>query len=363
MKYGGGVGKMKQKLRVVLIVIIVSTILFACDNDTAAISTDSSVSNSTEQPSEVSNTEDTTKLSDEVPESTVSETTSTNEQADINGGEGREGEEGDGELDEPSETILLPEPPFAYYLSEKVNVTENQSIKLSLKSSSLNNITDEETWFSNNNLSLNTFQIPNSYRNMGGNLPSEIADTWNELIITSAFYDDFYIYCTYGGDYAQGFILNIYDLITYDMVYSIDFSNYRFTLDLIEPENDSMQQKIYWAEIKDNILYISHSHNTYAESTGNRNAYITAIDLTDMSILWRTDALVSNSYNFIIVDQVIICGYGFTSEPDYLYQVDRYTGKVMDKILLKTAPTYIIKKDNILFVRTYNTDYEFDIVP
>jgi hypothetical protein len=198
---------------------------------------------------------------------------------------------------------------------------------------------------------------------MGGNLPSEIADTWNELIITSAFYDDFYIYSTYGADFSQGYILNIYDLKTYDMVYSIDFSNYRFTPDFIEPKNDSMQQKIYWAEIKDNILYISHCHNTYAESTGNMNAYITAIDLTDMSILWRTDALVSNSYNFIIVDQAIICGYGFTSEPDYLYQVDRYTGKVMDKILLKTAPTYIIKKDNILFVRTYNTDYEFDIAP
>jgi hypothetical protein len=50
------------------------------------------------------------------------------------------------------------------------------------------------------------------------------------------------------------------------------------------------------------------------------------------------------------------------NESKYNLIADRYTGKVMDRILLKTAPTYIIKKDNILYVRTYNTDYEFDVL-
>ncbi len=40
-----------------------------------------------------------------------------------------------------------------------------------------------------------------------------------------------------------------------------------------------------WAVIKDNVLFISHCHKTYAKSSNNMNAYITAIDLSDMSIM------------------------------------------------------------------------------
>ncbi len=43
-------------------------------------------------------------------------------------------------------------------------------------------------------------------------------------IITSAFYDSSYIYCTYGSDFSQGYILNIYDTSTLKMAFSLDFS-------------------------------------------------------------------------------------------------------------------------------------------
>lgn len=66
-----------------------------------------------------------------------------------------------------------------------------------------------------------------------------------------------------------------------------------------------------------------------------------------------------NSKNFLVIDDVIHSGYGFTAEPDFLYQINRYTGKVLEKTLLKSAPGYLIKKDSILYVRTYNTDYQF----
>ena len=69
---------------------------------------------------------------------------------------------------------------------------------------------------------------------------------------------------------------------------------------------------------------------------------------------------MANADNFAIIDDFIICGYGFTAEDDYLYILDKYTGKVLDRILLKTGPDYIYEIGDKLYVRTYNTNYVFD---
>ncbi len=257
--------------------------------------------------------------------------------------------------------VTLEVPPFSYYLSDKVKADDNQPIQLAMISSTPNEITDEDKWFIDNNLIFNTYEVPNSFRYITGNLPDGIAKKWDELIITSAFYDDFYIYCTYGSNFSEGYKLNIYDKNSFEIIYALDFTNYCYAPEYISEDFDYIQQAINWAEIKDNILYVSHSHSTYAKSSNNMNAYITAIDLSDMSIQWRTDPLVSNVYNFQIIDNVIISGYGFTDEPDFLYQIDTSSGKVIDKIPLKTAAEYIIKKGNVLYVRTYNMNYEFEI--
>lgn len=257
---------------------------------------------------------------------------------------------------------VMDKPSFSYYKAGNIADKKSKPVKLKLKSSNANEIIDDDKWFEKNKLSLKTYEVPNFYRNISGNLPEGIDKSWEELIITSAFYDASYIYCTYGSDYSEGYILNIYDGKTLKLAYSLDFSKYRYSPKYVKADYDYIQQRINWATIKDNVLYVSHSHDTYAKSSNNMNGYITAIDLSDRSILWRTKALVTNSQNFLILDGVIICGYGFTSEPDYLYQVDLSTGKVLDKTLLKSAPSYIIKKGNSLYVRTYNTDYKFDII-
>lgn len=268
----------------------------------------------------------------------------------------------DMDSDVMSKSILMPLPPLSYYISDHAISKQNHSIKLNLKSSEPNEIVDEEEWFLENDLSMNTFEVPNPFVNTPGKLPEKINEKWNDLIITKAFYDDSYIYCTYGYDFGEGYILEIYDADSYKIEYSLDFSNYACNHEYTESDNGAMYQKVNWAIIKDNILYLSHSHYFSAETTEYRNAYITAIDLVDFSILWRTAPLVCNSYNFLIVDDVIICGYGFTAEPDFLYQVDINTGVVIDTILLKTAPYYFMQKDNVLYVRTYDTNYEFEMV-
>lgn len=259
-------------------------------------------------------------------------------------------------------SILLDQPAFHYYIAKgKENNKKIAPLKLTVKSSKTNGITDEENWIKKNKLSLNTYEVPNSYQLTTGNLPEKIDTFWGDLRITAAFYDKNYIYCTYGSDFSEGYLLNIYDYKTKERLYSLDFSNYRYSPDYIKADFDYVQQKINWAAIQDGILYVSNSHNTYAKSSKNQNAYITAIDLTDMSVIWRTDALVSNSNNFMIVDNVILCGYGFTDEKDYLYQINRNNGKILKKTSVKSAISYMAQKGNLLYVRTYNTDYVFKI--
>ncbi len=243
--------------------------------------------------------------------------------------------------------ILISTPPFSYYMSDTAIEKENSSIKLNMTLCEPNEITDITEWFTNNNLSLSPNQ--NNAENSSDGVD----------ITSNVFWDDTYFYEIGGADYIDGNILDIYDAASNNLLYSLDFSNYIYSPDYKEEDYDFIQQKIKWATIKDDVLYVSHSHSTYAESSNNMNAYITAIDLSDMSILWRSDALVCNSKNFLIIDNVIISGYGFTAEPDFLYQINRNTGEVLEKTLLKSAPDYIIKKDSVLYVRTYNTDYKF----
>lgn len=41
--------------------------------------------------------------------------------------------------------------------------------------------------------------------------------------------------------------------------------------------------------------------------------------------------------------------------------IDSRTGVVTEEILIKSKPDYILQKENNLYVRTYNTDYFFEI--
>lgn len=263
--------------------------------------------------------------------------------------------------EENSIPFLLEAPPFEYYLSDKVKVEKHQPLLLTLSHESANQIIDEDKWFLDNNLKLNRYETADESNGSIGNLPIEIETEYKDKKIVSAFYDDSYIYCVYGTDYSDGNLLRIYDSTSLKLLYFLDFSNYTYSPEYEEKDYDYISQAIKWASIKDKVLYISNSHITYAKSSHNLNGYITAIDLSDKSILWRSEALVQNAADFLIAGNTIICGYGFTDELDYLYQLDISTGRIIDTISLKTAPSYILKKDDILYVRTYNTNYEFKI--
>ena len=143
-------------------------------------------------------------------------------------------------------------------------------------------------------------------------------------------------------------------------VFELDFSDFEYAGDFKQSEKEFVRQQIRYAQIKDHILYLSIGHLTYAESSPH-NAYVAAVDLAEKKLLWKSQPLVSNAANFVIKGDVLLCGYGFTAEPDYIYQLDLGSGKVIDKTAVKSKADYLILKDNILYVRTYNTDYTFRI--
>ena len=95
---------------------------------------------------------------------------------------------------------------------------------------------------------------------------------------------------------------------------------------------------------------------TYARSSRGMNAYITAIDTRTNRVLWRSQPLVSNSNNFEVIGNLIVSGYGFTAEPDYLYLLDKKTGDVRQRLAVKSKADYIIHKNNKIYVRAYDTD-------
>lgn len=51
------------------------------------------------------------------------------------------------------------------------------------------------------------------------------------------------------------------------------------------------------------------------------SCFMFAYDLDKDELIWRSADQTYNSMNFLVMDDVIICGYGFTAEKDYLYQI------------------------------------------
>ncbi len=353
--------RIKQKVIITALLLLISSAFTACDKDSAVSKNDAAAQVETGETLDIEDTQTDTALTEETAEP----------EQNTDDAAGNSNSTSDAINDTTDDTVigltdepyLLPEPPFGSYSSDKITDKEGQAIQLKLLSGERNNIIDEEEWFIENDLSLNANPVFGIMEDNAADVPNEIDQEVNGLGITSIFRDESYTYCTYGANFAEGYILNIYEVQTNKKLYSLDFSNYRYSAEYVEADYDYIQQKVNWAAIKDNILYVSNSHNTYAKSSKGMNAYITAIDLNDMSIIWRTDALVSNSRNFQMIGDVIVCGYGFTDEDDFLYQIDTYNGKVLEKTPLKSAPSFIIEKDNILYIRTYNTDYKFEIVP
>ena len=220
--------------------------------------------------------------------------------------------------------IRMENPSWEYYTAESV-VSGTKPFGIKLFEESANEIIDTDAWFEKNELQL------------AGNSNEEEYGCYID-------YDGVIVCITKGGE----------------VIAELEFTEYMYAPDLVEADREFVDERVRDAKIRNGVLYVSISHLTYAESAPS-NAYIMAISLEDYSVIWKSEPLVCNSYNFEIVDDIIFTGYGFTAEPDYLFQIDRLTGTVLEQYKINSRADYIICKDDKLYVRTYDTDYVFEV--
>jgi hypothetical protein len=137
--------------------------------------------------------------------------------------------------------------------------------------------------------------------------------------------------------------------------YAFDFKNYAWPPRYVRADKEFVYEQVVWAkEANTGLLYVETSHDTYARSSYGLNGYLNAIDPKTKKLRWRSPALVANARNFVVLNTVIVSGYGFTDEPDYLYAVARSNGHVVGRVLLPTAADVITRHGNVLTVDTYD---------
>jgi outer membrane protein assembly factor BamB len=136
--------------------------------------------------------------------------------------------------------------------------------------------------------------------------------------------------------------------------YAFDFKRYARPPRAASGEGAFVYEQVVYAAARGGTLYVETAHQTYASSSYGRNAYLNAVSVGQRKLLWRSRALVANARNFVVLNGTIVSGYGFTAEPDYLYALDRTTGKVKGRILLPSAPDRIARHGTILTVDTYD---------
>ncbi|HET8677901.1 MAG TPA: hypothetical protein VFO63_19025 [Blastocatellia bacterium] len=254
---------------------------------------------------------------------------------------------------ESLQLVTLPAPQFNRQFAKRPAAKKP---RLQVVSTKRNQITDEETWFSANDLRLPLYRVSDAARDRLMELPPQAPTAYKGNLLVKAIRQPKTITLVYGKDYASGRFLIAMDAESGKFLYGYDFINYTRA-----PENDVQDldfvfQAVEWAVEEGDTLYVSHGHLTYARSSRGMNAYITAIDTRTNRVLWRSQPLVSNSNNFEVIGNLIVSGYGFTAEPDYLYLLDKKTGDVRQQLAVKSRADYIIHKNNKIYVRTYDTD-------
>lgn len=257
--------------------------------------------------------------------------------------------------------VLAEPPPSDYFVLPAIGRQPDTPTRLSKISEAPNQITDDADWWVGNSLERLTYEVPNPFRQLAGNLPASVQTSLNGLMVVKVIRGDPML-AIYGASFSEGRYLLAIDPKTGKQLFAFDFSLYEWPKDFERKDKQFIQMSTNWAQLEGNILYVAHSHSTYARSSKGYNAYITAIRVPENRILWRSEPLVCNARNFLIREDAIICGYGFTSEPDYLYVINKADGRVVQRVPVKSGADDLVLRADKLYARAYNTDYVFGFV-
>ncbi len=193
--------------------------------------------------------------------------------------------------------------------------------------------------------------------------PAWAAESFQGARLLTAIRQTGKVFLVYGVDFASARYLVAANPRTQRLRYAFDFVNYAYAPEIAPGDREFVYQQLVWAREADGVLYVETAHSTYARSSGARNAYVTAIDLRTSRVIWRSPALVANARTFVLAGDVLVTGYGFTAEPDYLYLLDRRPGSVLDRLAVPTGPERISRRGDRLLVSTYDHEVVAELRP
>jgi hypothetical protein len=247
--------------------------------------------------------------------------------------------------------IALPRPPFRRVVGKAfVDDAEQPIPSLRILRQAKNAITDVQAWYENNGLRSRSVAIDAalsaSLEERG--IPLEIAGAKAARVLQ---YDDHEI-VFYDASEQRGRYLLVQR--GEELFGPFDFAAYR---DPPKSQDEFTAMETRWAVVREGVLLVSHAHATYAKSSHGHNAYVTALSLAEGALRWRSQALVSNAQECLLLNTALICGYGFTDESDQLFLLRASDGEVMQRLKVDSGPEQIVLKDKEIHVRTYDTDY------
>jgi hypothetical protein len=254
----------------------------------------------------------------------------------------------DGALPAPR---LLPSPPVV--AAPRPVTGRLPRTRLALISRRANEITDDAAWFARTSVRVPEYRIVG--KNFGdqvdlGPVPMDYPGTYQGAalarVLRTAAGDPAWTLLQYGEQNGASTYLVGWDGKAGALRYALDFSQYGNPIG-------------FALEDRDGTLYVANAYNGYAKEVKNQTAYVTAIEPKSGKMLWRTGPLKQNAYTFADGGDVLICGYGFTAEPDFLYLIDKKTGRTVQTIPVKSGPSHILRQGDRVYVRCYDTDYVF----
>ena len=98
-------------------------------------------------------------------------------------------------------------------------------------------------------------------------------------------------------------------------------------------------QDVRW-DGENQFLMFNMACPSYSSEVKGKGSKLHCYDVAKKRMVWETDWLTSNDI-FIFDDQFVYCSYGFTNEKDYLFMLDKFTGKVYSKIPMTKKVEYM----------------------
>ena len=127
---------------------------------------------------------------------------------------------------------------------------------------------------------------------------------------------------------------------SYQAVFFNKFGDIEWDLNL----NSFLSRRDY-LEIQDirydkGVLYFNEACQSYAKDSNYKCSKLVALNPKSKKVLWKTKYLTSNN-RFLILDKYIVSAYGFTAEKDYIFLVEKKSGKILQKLFIPRAASSI----------------------